>query len=130
MNVAKVLENVRERKSGCDVSDERVITYIEAAEQLVMREIVRGRERETEVTAAYGGNDLLGDMMSDREHTLFAPSPFCGIYELYASAQIDLLCEDTERYLNDMAAFRDLFTDFKRWYWKMNRQKKDFNFSA
>lgn len=124
MNIAKVIERVRALKAGYDVSDEMIISYIDAAEQLILTDIVRGREGEQEIFADYGNYDV----NSDREKELFARAPFDVVYEQYAATKIDLLSEESERYLNDMAAFRDTFLDLKRYWWQMHRQVRNYRF--
>lgn len=124
MNIAKVIERVRALKAGYDVSDEMIISYIDAAEQLILTDIVRGREGEQEIFANYGNYDV----NSDREKKLFARAPFDVVYEQYAATKIDLLSEESERYLNDMAAFRDTFLDLKRYWWQTHRQVRNYRF--
>lgn len=124
MNIAKVMERVRALKSGYDVSDEMIISYIDAAEQMILTDIVRGREGDQSVFDEYGGYDV----NTDREKELFAGAPFDVVYEQFAVTKIDLLSEESERYMNDMAAFRDTFLDLKRYWWQTHRQIKNYRY--
>lgn len=124
MNIAKVMERVRALKSGYDVSDEMIISYIDAAEQMILTDIVRGREGDQSVFVEYGGYDV----NTDREKELFAGAPFDVVYEQFAATKIDLLSEESERYMNDMAAFRDTFLDLKRYWWQTHRQIKNYRY--
>lgn len=124
MNIAKVMERVRALKSGYDVSDEMIISYIDAAEQMILTDIVRGREGDQSVFDEYGGYDV----NTDREKELFAGAPFDVVYEQFAATKIDLLSEESERYMNDMAAFRDTFLDLKRYWWQTHRQIKNYRY--
>lgn len=124
MNIAKVMERVRAIKSGYDVSDEMIISYIDAAEQMILTDIVRGREGDQSVFDEYGGYDV----NTDREKELFAGAPFDVVYEQFAATKIDLLSEESERYMNDMAAFRDTFLDLKRYWWQTHRQIKNYRY--
>lgn len=124
MNIAKVMERVRALKSGYDVSDEMIISYIDAAEQMILTDIVRGREGDQSVFDEYGGYDV----NTDREKELFAGAPFDVVYEQYATTKIDLLSEESERYMNDMAAFRDTFLDLKRFWWQTHRQVRNYRY--
>lgn len=124
MNIAKVMERVRATKSGYDVSDEMIISYIDAAEQMILTDIVRGREGDQSVFDEYGGYDV----NTDREKELFAGAPFDVVYEQFAATKIDLLSEESERYMNDMAAFRDTFLDLKRFWWQTHRQVRNYRY--
>lgn len=124
MNIAKVMERVRALKSGYDVSDEMIISYIDAAEQMILTDIVRGREGDQSVFVEYGGYDV----NTDREKELFAGAPFDVVYEQFAATKIDLLSEESERYMNDMAAFRDTFLDLKRFWWQTHRQVRNYRY--
>ena len=124
MNIAKVMERVRALKSGYDVSDEMIISYIDAAEQMILTDIVRGREGDQSVFDEYGSYDV----NTDREKELFAGAPFDVVYEQFAATKIDLLSEESERYMNDMAAFRDTFLDLKRFWWQTHRQIKNYRY--
>lgn len=124
MNIAKVMERVRAIKSGYDVSDEMIISYIDAAEQMILTDIVRGREGDQSVFDEYGGYDV----NTDREKELFAGAPFDVVYEQFAATKIDLLSEESERYMNDMAAFRDTFLDLKRFWWQTHRQVRNYRY--
>lgn len=124
MNIAKVMERVRALKSGYDVSDEMIISYIDAAEQMILTDIVRGREGDQSVFDEYGGYDV----NTDREKELFAGAPFDVVYEQFAATKIDLLSEESERYMNDMAAFRDTFLDLKRFWWQTHRQVRNYRY--
>lgn len=124
MNIAKVMERVRALKSGYDVSDEMIISYIDAAEQMILTDIVRGREGDQSVFDEYGDYDV----NTDREKELFAGAPFDVVYEQFAATKIDLLSEESERYMNDMAAFRDTFLDLKRFWWQTHRQVRNYRY--
>lgn len=124
MNIAKVMERVRAIKSGYDVSDEMIISYIDAAEQMILTDIVRGREGDQSVFDEYGGYDV----NTDREKELLAGAPFDVVYEQFAATKIDLLSEESERYMNDMAAFRDTFLDLKRYWWQTHRQARNYRY--
>ena len=124
MTVEKVLEQIKALKHGFDVDDETLLSYIDTAEHMILTDIVCGREDDDEVTAQYHGCDL----QDGRDTELFAPQPFEQIYAQFAVTQIDLLDEDGERYLNDMAVFRDTFLELKRYWWKTHRQKKNYRY--
>lgn len=124
MNIAKTIELTKKLKAGYEVNDEAVIDYISTAEQMVLTDIVRGREGAAEIINSYGDYDL----STNRETELFAPPPYDVLYAQYAATQIDLLAEDGDRYLNDMAVFRDTFTDLKRYWWQTHRQTKNYAF--
>ncbi len=123
MTLGKVMERVKALKLGYEIDDEALISYIDAAESMIMQDIVRGREGEE---AADGFNGY--DMNTGRETALFAPSPYDRLYEQYAATQIDLREEESERYINDMAAFRDTYLELKRYWWQTHRQKKNYQY--
>lgn len=125
MTVDKAIETIKAVKNGYEASDEQLLRFIETAENMILSDIVRGREGDVELTAQYGGTI---DLDNYREHVLCAPKPFEDIYVQYAVSQLDLLAEEGERYLNDMAVFRDTFMDFKRYWWQMHRQKSNYNY--
>lgn len=122
MTLGKVLERIRAQKLGYELDDEALISYIDAAESMIMQDIVRGREGEE--TVSFSGYDV----NTDRDAPLFAPSPYDRLYEQYAATQIDLREEESERYINDMAAFRDTYMEFKRYWWQTHRQKKRYKY--
>ena len=124
MTIAKVLERIKKIKLGYELDNESLISYIDTAENMILNEIVRGREGEAVITANFGGYDVDTDVNTE----LFAPPGFERIYELYAATQIDLREEESERYINDMAAFRDVFLDLKRYWWQTHRQVKDYKY--
>lgn len=125
MTVDKVIEEIRAVKNGYEASDEQLLRYIETAENMILQDIIRGREGDTEIRTAYGGAI---DLENYHGRELCAPKPFEDIYMQYAVCQLDLLAEEGERYLNDMAVFRDTFTDFKRTWWQVRRQKNNYNY--
>ena len=124
MNLTKAIEQVRALKNGYNVSDEQIRDYINTAEMQILTEIVSGREGDTELLNTYTGVNS----GSDADAELFAPPPYDGIYAQFCAAQIDLLAEDGERYINDSIVFRDSFQGLKRYWWKTHRQKKDFQY--
>jgi len=124
MTLGKAMERVKALKLGYEVDDEALISYIDAAESMIMQDIVRGRAGEEEATANFSGYDV----NTGRDTVLFAPPPFDRLYEQYAATQIDLREEESERYLNDMAAFRDTYLELKRYWWQTHRQKKRYNY--
>ena len=125
MTVDKVIEAIKAAKSGYEVSDEQLVRYIETTENMILSDIIRDREGDTEIKESFGGGI---DLDNYRQHELCAPKPFEDIYMQYAVSQLDLLAEEGERYLNDMAVFRDTFTDFKRFWWQTHRQKSNYNY--
>ena len=125
MTVDKVIETIKAVKCGYDAGDEQLVHYIETAENMILSDIVSGREGDAEMMEQYGGAI---DLDNYRERELCAPKPFEDIYVQYAVSQLDLLAEEGERYLNDMAVFRDTFTDLKRWWWQTHRQKSNYNY--
>jgi hypothetical protein len=126
MNVSKVLEQVQALKNGYDVSDETITVHMQTLENRILDEIVRGREGERIIREMYGNIDLI----SNPEHMLFAPPGFEDIYALYCCAQIDLMFEDTERYINDSAVFKDTYNELKKYWWQTHRQAADYKYHA
>jgi hypothetical protein len=124
MNVGKALEQIKALKHGYDVDDETLISYIDTAEHMILTDIVCGREGDDEVTEQYHGCDL----DDGRDTELFAPKPFEQIYAQYAATQIDMIAEDGERYLNDLAVFRDTYLELKRYWWRTHRQKNNYRY--
>lgn len=124
MTIGKTLETVRALKDGYDVDDETLLSYINAVEHMILNDIVRGREGDETVLERYSGCDL----QTDRNTELFAPPPYDDIYARYCAAQVDLLAEDGERYLNDAAVFRDMFLELKKHWWRTHRQVRRFSY--
>lgn len=124
MNLSKALEQVKALKSGYDMSEEMMISYINTVEHMVLNEIVRGREGDDEIFNNYFGVDK----DSEGGTLLFVPAPYDGIYAQYCAAQIDLLDEDGDRYLNDSIVFKDTYQSFKRYWWQTHRQKPDYRY--
>ena len=124
MNIAGVIEEVKALKTGYDLTDEQIIRFINLCEGLIMHGIVSGREGDADILLRCNGYNL----DSDRETELFAPAPYDGIYAQYCAAQIDLLYEDGERYINDGAVFKNTFSDLRRWWRQGHRQKRNYGF--
>ena len=120
MILSKVIEQVRALKSGYEVSEEQLRRMINAAEMMILTNIVRDREGDAAVLEEYTGVD----MDSEDGAELFAPAPYEDIYAQYCAAQIDLLYEDGERYLNDAAVFHDTYNALMRFWWQTHRQIK------
>ena len=108
MILSKVIEQVRALKSGYEVSEEQLRRMINVAEMMILTNIVRDREGAADVLEEYTGVDM------DSED----------IYAQYCAAQIDLLYEDGERYLNDAAVFHDTYNALMRFWWQTHRQTK------
>lgn len=125
MTIDKVLDKVRRNKGGYDVDEETLLSYISTVESMILTEIVCGREGDSAFIEEHG--DGL-DQETDRSRALFAPAPYDNIYAQYCATQIDLLSEDGDRYINDVAVFRDTFLDLKRFWWRGHRQKNRHRF--
>lgn len=124
MNIAKVIDEVKALKTGYDVGDEQIVRFINLCEALIMNDIVSGRADDDEILLNHKGYEL----ESDRDTELFAKPPYDGIYAQYCAAQIDLLYEDSERYLNDSIVVKNTFRDLKNYWWREHRQKKNHRF--
>lgn len=122
MNIAKVKEHVRALKNGYEIKDEELISYINAVEQTILTTIVRGREGEEAELENFGGYDM--ETAQDKE--LLAPDPYDVIYEQYAAAAIDMMFEDGERYMNDMAVYHNTYKELKQYWWRTHRQKRNY----
>lgn len=123
MILSKVIEQVRELKNGSEVSDERLRQMINTVEHMILTDIVSGREGDTELLEQYGG---VIDMESDGDTELFAPAPYEEIYAQYCAAQIDLLFEESERYMNDAIVYNNTYNSLKRYWWQGHRQNKRY----
>lgn len=125
MTVEKVIERIQQNKGGVDVTREQLIEYIRTCEYILLQDVISGRE---------GGDDIIDavnstDFYSGQNIELTAQAPFDIIYEQYAAAQIDLLTEDGDRYMNDLAVFRDTYLDFKRHWWRTHRQTESYRYA-
>lgn len=124
MNLSKVIEQVKALKSGYEISHETLVMYINTVEQMILHDIVSGREGDAEILATFSGvNDE-----SDGSTELFAQPPYDGVYSQYCATQIDLLAEDGERYINDSIVFKDTYNQFKRYWWQTHRQKNNYKY--
>ena len=94
MTLDKVIERVRKLKSGYDVSDEDIISYINEAEMEIISNVISNREGDNEIVGTYGNYQL----DTDRGFELLVPAPYDRIYEAYCAAQIDRDYEEAERY--------------------------------
>ena len=110
MTLDKVIERVRKFKSGYDVSDEDIISYINEAEMEIISNVISNRE---------GVNCIV---------ELLAPAPYDRMYEAYCAAQIDRDYEEAERYSVDMSVYNQLRQDFGVFWFKTHPQKKRYNF--
>ena len=54
MTLDKVIERVRKFKSGYDVSDEDIISYINEAEMEIISNVISNREGDNEIVGTYG----------------------------------------------------------------------------
>lgn len=124
MTLDKVIERVRNLKSGYDVSDEDIIRYINEAEMEIIRNVISNREGDNEIVGTYGNYQL----DTDRGFELLVPAPYDRIYEAYCAAQIDRDYEEAERYSVDMSVYNQLRQDFGAWWFKTHAQKKRYNF--
>lgn len=124
MTLGKVIERVRNLKSGYDVSDEDIISYINEAEMEIISNVISNREGDNEIVGTYGNYQL----DTDRGFELLVPAPYGRIYEAYCAAQIDRDYEEAERYSVDMSVYNQLRQDFGVWWFKTHPQKKRYNF--
>ncbi len=124
MTLDKVIERVRNLKSGYDVSDEDIIRYINEAEMEIIGNVISNREGDNEIVGTYGNYQL----DTDRGFELLVPSPYDRIYESYCAAQIDRDYEEAERYPVDMSVYNQLRQDFGAWWFRTHPQKKRYNF--
>ena len=124
MTLDKVIERVRKFKSGYDVSDEDIISYINEAEMEIISNVISNREGDNEIVGTYGNYQL----DTDRGFELLVPAPYDRIYEAYCAAQIDRDYEEAERYSVDMSVYNQLRQDFGAWWFRTHPQKKRYNF--
>ena len=125
MTVEKVIERIQSQKGGVDVTREQLIEYIRTCEYILLQDVICGREGDGEITEAVNSTDFF----NTRDIELTAQAPFDIIYEQYAAAQLDMLTEDGDRYINDLAVFRDTYLDFKRYWWRTHRQTESYRYS-
>lgn len=124
MTLDKVIERVRNLKSGYDVSDEDIIRYINEVEMEIISNVISNREGDNEIVGTYGNYQL----DTDRGFELLVPAPYDRIYEAYCAAQIDRNYEEAERYSVDMSVYNHLRQDFGAWWFRTHAQKKRYNF--
>lgn len=124
MTLDKVIERVRKFKSGYDVSDEDIISYINEAEMEIISNVISNREGDNEIVGTYGNYQL----DTDRGFELLVPAPYDRIYEAYCAGQIDRDYEEAERYSVDMSVYNQLRQDFGAWWFRTHPQKKRYNF--
>lgn len=124
MTIAQVIDNVRALKTGYDIDEEKLVRFINQVEMLIINDVVKNREGDNDIVSVYGNYDLT----SDRDKPLLVPPPYDGMYEYFCAAQIDLMYEDSERYINDSIVYNETFANFKKWWWQTHRQKKRFQF--
>ena len=124
MTLDKVIERVRKFKSGYDVSDEDIISYINEAEMEIISNVISNREGDNEIVGTYGNYQL----DTDRGFELLVPAPYDRIYEAYCAALIDRDYEEAERYSVDMSVYNQLRQDFGAWWFRTHPQKKRYNF--
>lgn len=124
MTLDKVIERVRNLKSGYDVSDEDIIRYINEVEMEIISNVISNREGDNEIVGTYGNYQL----DTDRGFELLVPAPYDRIYEAYCAAQIDRNYEEAERYSVDMSVYNQLRQDFGAWWFRTHAQKKRYNF--
>ena len=98
MTIDKVIERVRKLKSGYDVSDEDIISYINEAEMEIISNVISNREGDNCIVGTYG------NYLIDRDY------------------------EEAERYSVDMSVYNQLRQDFGVWWFKTHPQKKRYNF--
>ena len=121
MTLDKVIGRVRNLKSGYDVSDEDIISYINEAEMEIISNVISNREGDNEIVGTYGNYKL----DTDRGFELLVPAPYDRIYEAYCAAQIDRDYEEAERYPVDMSVYRILECGGL----KRTRKRKDITFT-
>lgn len=124
MTLDKVIERVRKLKSGYDVSDEDIISYINEAEMEIISNVISNREGDNCIVGTYGNYQI----DTDRDFELLAPAPYDRMYEVYCATQIDRDYEEAERYSVDMSVYNQLRQDFGVWWFKTHPQKKRYNF--
>ena len=76
MTLGKVIERVRNLKSGYDVSDEDIIRYINEAEMEIISNVISNREGDNEIVGTYGNYQL----DTDRGFELLVPAPYETVY--------------------------------------------------
>lgn len=124
MTVEKVMERIKQNKSGYRCSDEQICDYITTLEHMLLTDVIRGRVGDAAAFARMDGVDFY----TNRNFVLLAAPPYDVIYEQYAATQLDLLAEDGDRYMNDMLVFKSTYTDFKRDWWATHRQKHQYRY--
>lgn len=118
MTITEVIDNVKRIKLGSILDNERIIADINRAEEMVLREVVSGREGEEAYMESYGGYD--GE--TSQRKLLLVPAPYDTLYLDYCCAMIEKEQENGERYTNHMLAFNNALSEFKRYFWKQHRQ--------
>lgn len=124
MNISQVIDNVRNLKRGCDVSDEQIICDINRVEMNIIHNVVNGRVGDKEIIDNYGNYDI----DTSRNTELIAPAPYDTIYQEYCCSQIDLQYEDSERYQNDSIVYNNTFAEFRAYWYRTHKQKKRYTF--
>lgn len=124
MKVSKIIENVKELKNGYVVEEERLKQYINDLQTRILQEIVSGREGDDEIIANYPAID----QSSPSNAEVFAPASYERVYAQYCAAEIDLMYEDGDRYINDAAVFADTYRSLKRYWWQTHRQKRNYQY--
>lgn len=124
VTIQRVIDSVRNKKIGYDISDEKIIEYINNVEMNLIIGVIGGREGDLKLSEEFGGYDI----NTDRDKKLLAQTPYDAIYETYCCTQIDLVYEEGERYQNDMIIFNQLLAEFSLYWAKTHRQKRKYNY--
>ncbi len=124
MNISKVIENVRNIKTGYEVSDEQIISAINDVEMNIILNITNGRKDDKTISDEYGNYDI----NTDRSKELLAPAPYDNIYQYYVCSQIDLVYEDSERYAIDSVLYNNTFLELRAFWIKNHRQNKKYKY--
>ena len=124
MNISKVIDNVKQIKSGYDISDEQIIADINRVEMNIILNIVSGRAGDTEIISNYGNYDIT----TDRSKELLVQVPYDTIYQEFCCSQIDLQYEDSERYQNDSIVYNNTLAQFRNYWYRTHSQNKRYRF--
>ena len=124
MNISKVIDNVKQIKSGYDISEEQIIADINRVEMNIILNIVSGRAGDTEIMNSYGNYDIA----TDRSKELLVSAPYDTIYQEFCCSQIDLQYEDSERYQNDSIVYNNTLAQFRNYWYRTHCQNKRYKF--
>lgn len=132
MTLSEVIEEVKEKKPST-FKDEDLLKYLNELEGTIQVEVMGIDPYNVKPAPVFDeeGNEikpiieegveqepyyLQYTLEDDKNTTLLVPSPFCNLYILYLSAQIDFYNKEFTSYNNTLSAFKGKYEDYVAWY--------------